>query len=321
MPRRPGRQPSAAAVPRVRLHLTRDHPRPAVAARLSSGEWVRLRRGACLEAADLSDDPYTMALQLSVARLDALRRQLTVRHAASHTSAAVLWGLPLLSLPDVATIVQATRPAGDRSRDVVRHHRPWRETDVVKQGCHELTTLARTTVDCLLTLPPSAALVVADGAAARGVDRQLCRELLEGARGARGVTGAREVLALADDGAESPGETLTRWVLLHAGLPVPTTQIPVETHLGTFWGDLGWPEWRLLLEYDGRAKYGAETGDALMREKRRQDAIGEAGWRVIRVTWADLRDGDAVVRRVVRAAPSGVGENMRPRRLLGQPGW
>src|SRR5665647_3975642 len=53
--------------------------------------------------------------------------------------------------------------------------------------------------------------------------------------------------------AESPGESSARSVLLRAGLPVPQTQVRVDTPLGTFWSDLGWPEWRLLAEYDGRA--------------------------------------------------------------------
>ena len=76
--------------------------------------------------------------------------------------------------------------------------------------------------------------------------------LLDDMAGARGVRRARTVIELADDGAESPGETATRFVVLRAGLPVPRTQIEVTTRLGTFWADLGWEEWRVLVEYDGR---------------------------------------------------------------------
>ena len=92
--------------------------------------------------------------------------------------------------------------------------------------------------------------------------------------------------------------------LLIAGLPKPTTQIPVRTRLGTFWGDLGWPEWRVLVEYDGRIKY--EGGpDALLAEKRREDAIREAGWSVLRITAQDLRDPAGLAARVRRLAPPG----------------
>jgi len=298
------------------VHLDREHPRGVVAGRVGSGEWIRLRRGACAEAAGLSADQHVAARQVAVARIDALREQLSVPHAASHMSAAVVWRLPLLDVPAAVHIVQATRRSGDAARDVVRHYRPGSADDAVVERGREVTALARTTVDCMLALTPRAALVVADGAVALGVDRQACQELLADAGPIRGVVGARQVLALADDGAESPGETLTRWALLSGGLPVPTTQVPIETHLGTFWADLGWPEWRLVLEYDGRAKYALLTSDALMREKRRQDAIGEAGWRMIRVTWADLRDPGQVVRRVVDALPGRASATLRRRRVL-----
>ena len=81
------------------------------------------------------------------------------------------------------------------------------------------------------------------------------------------------------------------------------------------------PSWRVALEYDGRGKYAGGAPDALVREKRRQDAITEAGWRLVRVTWADLRDPGGLVRRVLRAVPAGAVGALQPRRLLGQPGW
>jgi len=85
---------------------------------------------------------------------------------------------------------------------------------------------------------------------------------------------------------------------------VPQTQIEVTTRLGTFWADLGWEEWRVLIEYDGRPKY--RSVDDLIREKRRHDALLEAGWRVLRVTTEDLRSPVALLARVERMLPAGV---------------
>ncbi|MBO9553421.1 hypothetical protein [Cellulomonas sp.] len=90
-------------------------------------------------------------------------------------------------------------------------------------------------------------------------------------------------------------------MVLRDGLPLPTTQVSVSTPAGTFWSDLGWPEWRVALEYDGRGKYAAEAGEAFIREKRRHDAIQDAGWRVVRATKEDLR-GTTLSRRVLTAA-------------------
>ena len=124
-------------------------------------------------------------------------------------------------------------------------------------------------------------------------------ELLARRAGRRGSARARAILSLADDGAESPGESAARFVIISDGLPAPSTQVPVETRLGTFWADLGWPEWRLLLEYDGRGKYTGREAERFMQEKRRHDAVLDAGYRILRVTKEDLT-GDTLTRRVLR---------------------
>jgi len=72
----------------------------------------------------------------------------------------------------------------------------------------------------------------------------------------------------------------------------------VQTWRGTYWVDLGYPQLRVAIEYDGRTKY---VGDAWFKEKRRHDAITEAGWRVIRVTAEDLRDPPRLVARIRHA--------------------
>lgn len=73
-------------------------------------------------------------------------------------------------------------------------------------------------------------------------------------RGARGLVQLRTVLDLVDDdGAESLRETVTRLLLLAAGFPRPQTQIMVCDEHGYFIGriDMGWPGWKVGIEYDG----------------------------------------------------------------------
>ena len=145
-----------------------------------------------------------------------------------------------------------------------------------------------------------------------------------GAEVARELEGRAEVLArervlldVADPGAESPGETVVRFELLRHGLPAPRTQVPVETRLGRFRADLGWEEWRLLVEFDGLVKYrelaGGDPGRVVYEEKRRQEAIEEERWRVLRVTSPDLRDGAALAARARRLAPAGADLTPIPR--------
>ena len=80
------------------------------------------------------------------------------------------------------------------------------------------------------------------------------------------------------------------------------TQLAVETRLGTFWVDLGWPEQRVLGEYDGRSKYADAGAPAavVIEEKRREDALVEQGFRVIRIDADDVRHPETLAARLRR---------------------
>ena len=71
--------------------------------------------------------------------------------------------------------------------------------------------------------------------------------------------------------------------------------------------DFGWPQFRTVGEFDGLVKYGAllrpgqDPADAVVAEKRREDAIREEGWRVTRWIWNELEQFDEVARRIERS--------------------
>lgn len=121
-------------------------------------------------------------------------------------------------------------------------------------------------------------------------------------RGARGIVQLRRAITLADAGAESPQETRLRLVLVKAGMPAPRTQIEVCDRWGQFVAriDMGWPRWRVGVEYDGVQHW----TDPLQRA-RDIDRIAELealGWRIVRVSAAMLRDRpDTVIVRTQRA--------------------
>jgi len=183
-----------------------------------------------------------------------------------------------------------------------------------------VTSLDRTVADCLTALPPLDALVIADSALRLGADPSAIADRVAAQAGRRGVAAARVVLGFADGQAESPWETFVRYVLLRAGLPRPELQIPVRTRLGWFRADLGWSEWKLLIEFDGFVKYstlsGGDPARAVFEEKRRQDAIEEEGWGVLRVTAADRRAPESLLQRVFRRLPSQIVTNLTPIRDL-----
>ena len=309
--RRPGvRVPAVPALPQV--HLARDHHRSVVAGLVRDGTWTRIRPGAYVDTQvlEIADVGRTRAL----ARIAALRSQLASDTVVSHTSAALLWGLPTLRTPAVTHVVQPFRARAGARTDLMRHRCELAPDDVVLLHGIRVTSLERTVVDCATSEPVRGGVVVADAALHRGADRERCERMLASLPGRRGVVRARLALEFADDGAESAGESLARLALLEVGVPRPQTQVPVATHLGTFWADLGWLAERLLVEYDGRGKYARLPADAVAAEKRREDALLDGGWRLLRLTKEDLRRPDALTARVRRSAPSLV---LTPRPALG----
>lgn len=287
------------------IHLAGDHTSQDVARQLRSGAWRRVGRGAYLSAGAEST-----ARRTALARIVAVHHRLTAPHVFSHESAALLWGLPLWALPDVVHVYQRNRPGARRDPGVRRHIGVPLVAAVTLADDLPVTTLGLTAVDCARAMAPRAALVVVDAALRAGASRDEMIALLARDPAGRGSARARQVVVLGEAGAESPQESVLRFVLLRAGLPQPETQVRIDTRLGTFWADLGWEQWRVVLEYDGRQKYA--DPDALVREKRRHDALVEAGWRVIRVTKEDLARPALLVARVERLLPRDVPRTGRP---------
>ena len=128
-------------------------------------------------------------------------------------------------------------------------------------------------------------------------------------RGARGIVQLREVVELADNGAESPQETRTRLVLTDAGMRPTHTQINVFDRWGEHIGriDMGWPEWRVGVEYDGEQHW---TDPAIRaRDIDRQADLEALGWRIVRVSAEMLRYRPRTIVQRTREALRAAGRN------------
>lgn len=301
-----------------RILLARHFPSDVVRREVHEGRWLRVRRGAYVARDDASwagTDPAARRA-LHVARVAAVAAQVSAGATISHQSAALVWGLPLWTPPRAVHVTQQHPESALRSDDVVRHRTVLRPQEVASCSGLRVTSLARTLTDCVTTLPPLAGLVTADAALRAGADPDDVASILRSAAGRRGVRLGRMVAAQADRRSESPGESAVRFVLWAHGFPPPELQVAVGTRLGVFSADLGWEEWRLLIEYDGLVKYrelaGGAPSEVVVAEKRRQDAIEEEGNKVLRVTRADLRPAQALVARVLRWVPSSAGLRLTP---------
>ncbi len=114
-------------------------------------------------------------------------------------------------------------------------------------------------------------------------------------RGARGLRGLRDALPLVDGGAASPRETRLRLLFIDAGLPRPTTQIPVVEEHGRLVRmlDMGWEDFMVGAEYDGDQHRTNRT--RCVKDLRVMPKLERMGWDVIRVINED-RDEDVIAR-------------------------
>lgn len=95
-------------------------------------------------------------------------------------------------------------------------------------------------------------------------------------------------------------------------VPLPELQVEIDG-LDGFDArvDFLWEACRVIGEFDGKIKYGrllrpGETpGDAVFREKRREDALRELGYIVVRWIWDDLLHPARLVARITRALELG----------------
>ena len=113
--------------------------------------------------------------------------------------------------------------------------------------------------------------------------------------GARGLRRLRAALPLVNGGAASPKETWLRLLMIDAGLPVPTTQIPVHENwrlIGIL--DMGWEKYKVAVEYDG--DHHRTDRRQYVKDQRRLRKLEAMGWIIIRVIAEDAPDD--VVRRV-----------------------
>lgn len=214
-------------------------------------------------------------------------------------SAAVLWGLDLAGPDDEVEVTRSPRSHMVRLDGVLARRAVVPATDVRRRRGLPVTSPEATALRLASLLDGDSAVAVVDQLVVRGVvDLQRVRDRAAVARGPGSARG-RAAAASADGLAGSPQETRVRLLLRRSRLPAPVAQFRVFAE-GRFVArvDFAWPEARVALEYDGL--WHAEPGQ-FARDRQRLNRLREAGWTVVFVTAADLRDPVALVGRVARA--------------------
>ncbi|WP_125615054.1 type IV toxin-antitoxin system AbiEi family antitoxin domain-containing protein [Specibacter cremeus] len=226
----------------------------------------------------------------------------------SHVSAARLHRLWLWHADSFIHLTHATKMSTSKRASDVRHHvASLLPADVTEVDGVRVTTLQRTVLDCGLTMSYKQALIIVDHALRLGVSREALERQTATLAGHRGIRVFRRALAFADPRSESAGETLTRDLLRVAGIEAPVLQLAIDTRQGRFRADFAWPQYKVVLEFDGRAKYFdyRPTDQVLLAERKRENALKETGWTVIRIDWPDLFNEHLFRTRILTALRAG----------------
>lgn len=274
-----------------------------ISRRIRHKEWIAIRRGAYVQHDEwerMTKDDRHRALVHAVALR--LGRPFTF----SHTSAAVLLGLPMWNVDlETVHVTRPTRTSARRDANVWHHVSELRDDEITDAFGLRVTDATRTVIDSARITGLESAVTIADAALhTEQTTKEALLEQLNRMRDWPGARNAGRVVEFADGRAESVGESWARIVMDAAGLPRPKLQVELPTGDRV---DFLFVEYMTVVEFDGRHKYGRllkageEPGDVAWREKRREDRIRAQGYQVVRLVWADLYDTALVAGRVRRA--------------------
>lgn len=207
----------------------------------------------------------------------------------SHRSAAALWGL----LPPSSIAIEVTRPKEFRSRPSVRGHCSTIGSDEVAlvDGI-PVTSMPRTLFDLAAIVDRHQLESAFNEVEVQGLTDSLSVvDLLKRYPGRRGAAVLRAIMA---DEKKARGVTKKelekRFAAVVAGtdLPRPRRNADLAVAGRFFEVDCLWQAQRLIVELDGRFVHG--TWRTSERDRERDRLLVADGWRVVRVTWRQLRD-------------------------------
>ena len=216
----------------------------------------------------------------------------------SHRSAAWLWGL-LRSCP---AVLEATHPCRRQRRPGLRVHRASVPDDerAARRGI-PVTGPFRTLLDLAVVADRhQLERALHEAEVARLTDRLTLHALIARYPGRRGVAALRAAVRELDGGVRRTRSALEdRFLrfLAERGLPLPETNVRIETARRAYEVDCLWRARRLIVELDGRGAH--DTGRGFLRDRAKLRALTAAGWRALPVTWPDIvGDPDALEREI-----------------------
>jgi hypothetical protein len=216
----------------------------------------------------------------------------------SHRSAADHFGLR----PCSRSAVDVTAPGrAGKQRKGIDVHRATSldEGDVTTVRGIPTTTVARTLLDLATTIDkPGLERAVEQAEKLRIFDLAAVVDLTKRAGKRRSATALSEAIAAyTPEPAFTRSELEKRFLALcrAAGVPMPrTNNVTNGDEI-----DFTWPDRRLMVEVDSLRHHGTQA--AFERDRRRDQQLTVAGWRVVRFTWRQVLETPAEVAATLRS--------------------
>ncbi len=260
--------------------------RHAIRHRVQTGRLLLLHRGVyAVGHRAVSRDGRLMAAVLAVGPGAVL----------SHRSAAELWGIRRTSRERI----EVTVPRALRPRPGIEIHRKDVPPDerTTRHGI-PVTTVPRTLVDLAKVLRPGELRRAAEQAEVnRLADPLPLNAVVQRHAGGHGVKTLR---ALSNEGIQpritrSELEQKFMTLIETSGLPKPETNAAIQLQGTWIEVDCLWRKQKLVVELDGHAYHSSR--EAFERDRERDRRLEANGYRVIRITWRQLRDDPRGVAR------------------------
>ncbi len=209
-------------------------------------------------------------------------------------SAAAVHGIPLLGKPDQRAQILVDPVRGGRSTRHLYRHQGVPDPAARTIDGVRVTSPARTVVDISRIESFASGLTSMDHVLHNDLaDMTTISRVIASMGKRQGVQRARTVARYADPLSESAGESLSRARMIELGYDPPQLQVWLtgddgrQYRVDFFWESLG-----IAGEFDGFSKYGRTfnssgeaPGNVVHREKRREEALNRAGYKVVRWNW------------------------------------
>lgn len=219
----------------------------------------------------------------------------------SHRSAAALWGLREDRHPFVDVIAPNRRgrvPAG------IGAHRDGTLTVADRTSLDGVpcTNVPRTLLDLAAVVPVwELRKAISEAEVLRILDHTAVRRLIKRNKGRRGVARLRMLL---DDIHPETKRTRSEMELLflrmcdRGGVPRPEVNVVLNVGGRRLRPDFLWRDAGLIVEADSRRYH--DTGSAFQSDRRREQRLQLAGWRVSRCTWEQIDHEPRALAQTIR---------------------